>query len=68
MKKVIVLAIVAIASQAVAIFAGEEVSSKQVIPPPPPPPDFFRSNEFDIGAFANTPPIPSFCGSNFTPN
>jgi hypothetical protein len=52
MKKIIVLAIVAIASQAVAVFAGEEVSSKQVIPPPPPPPpDFFRPNEFDIGAF-----------------
>ena len=28
------------------------VSSKQVIaPPPPPPPEFFRPNEFDIGAF-----------------
>src|SRR6266481_9436640 len=53
MKKIIVLTVVAIASQAVAIFAGEPmVSSKQVIaPPPPPPPDFFRPNEFDIGAF-----------------
>src|SRR6476469_7364832 len=28
-------------------------TGKQVIapPPPPPPPEFFRSNEFDIGAF-----------------
>jgi hypothetical protein len=49
MKKIIVLTVVAIASQAVAIFAGEPVvSSKQVIAPPP---EFFRPNEFDIGAF-----------------
>jgi hypothetical protein len=53
MKKIIILTVVAIASQAVATFAGEPVvSSKQVIaPPPPPPPEFFRGNEFDIGAF-----------------
>jgi hypothetical protein len=54
MKKIIVLTVVAIASQAVAIFAGEPVvSSKEVIAPPPPvpPPEFFRPNEFDIGAF-----------------
>ena len=53
MKKIIVLTVVVIASQAVAIFAGEPVvSSKQVITPPPrPPPEFFRPNEFDIGAF-----------------
>src|SRR5580698_5602221 len=53
MKKITVLAVVAIASQAVAVFAGEPVvSSKEVIaPPPPPPPEFFRPNEFDIGAF-----------------
>src|SRR6476659_7131267 len=53
MKKIIVLTVMTIASQAVAIFAGEPVvSSKQVIaPPPPPPPEFFRPNEFDIGAF-----------------
>jgi hypothetical protein len=45
MKKIIVLAVVAITSQAVAIFAGEPtVSSKQVITPPPPP-EFFRPNE-----------------------
>ena len=54
MKKIIVLTVVVIASQAVAIFAGEPmVSSKQVIAPPPPPPvSFFRGNEFDIGVFA----------------
>jgi hypothetical protein len=53
MKKFIVLTVVAIASQAVAIFAGEPIASKQVVaPPPPPPPEFFRPNEFDIGAFA----------------
>ena len=53
MKKLIALAVVAIASQATVTFAGEPVvSSKQVIAPPPPPPEFFRPNEFDIGAFA----------------
>ena len=53
MKKIITLTVVALASQAIAVFAGEPVvSSKQVIaPPPPPPPEFFRPNEFDIGAF-----------------
>jgi hypothetical protein len=53
MKKIIVLTVVGIAAQAVAILAGEPVvSSKQVIAPPPPPaPEFFRRNEFDIGAF-----------------
>jgi hypothetical protein len=53
MRKLIALAVLTLTSQAVAIFAGEPVvSSKQVIaPPPPPPPEFFRPNEFDIGAF-----------------
>jgi hypothetical protein len=53
MKRLIALAVVTLVSQAVATFAGEPVvSSKQVIvPPPPPPPEFFRPNEFDIGAF-----------------
>src|SRR3984957_19500371 len=52
MKRLVALAVVALASQAVATFAGEPVvSSKQVIAPPPPPPEFFRANEFDIGAF-----------------
>jgi hypothetical protein len=55
MKKLIALAVMAFATQAIATtFAGEPVvSSKQVIAPPPPPPvSFFRGNEFDIGAFA----------------
>ncbi len=53
MKRLIALAVVIFASQAVVTFAGEPVvSSKQVIAPPPPPPEFFRPNEFDIGAFA----------------
>jgi hypothetical protein len=54
MKKVMVLTVLAIASQAVAVFAGEPmVSSKEVVAPPPlpPPPEYFRPNEFDIGAF-----------------
>jgi hypothetical protein len=52
-RKLIVLALLSFASQAAAVFAGESVeSSKQVIAPTsPPPPEFFRSNEFDIGAF-----------------
>src|SRR5260370_22729713 len=53
MKKVVALAVVAFASQAVVSFAGEpEVSSKQAITPSPPPESFFRGNEFDVGAFA----------------
>jgi len=54
MKKLTALAVLTLASQAVVTFAGEPmVSSKQVIAPPPapPPPEFFRPNEFDIGAF-----------------
>jgi hypothetical protein len=52
MKKIIVLTVLAIASQAVVTFAGEPlVSSEQVIAPPPPT-SFFRPNEFVIGAFA----------------
>jgi hypothetical protein len=53
MKKTVVLTVLTIAAQVVATFAGEPVvSSKQVIAPaPPPPPEFFRPNEFDIGAF-----------------
>jgi hypothetical protein len=52
MKKFIALTVVALASQAAAAFAGEPVA-KQVVAPPPPPPEFFRPNEFDIGAFAS---------------
>ena len=53
MKRLIALAVVIFALQAVATFGGETVvSSKQVIPPPPPPPpEYFRANEFDIGLF-----------------
>jgi len=51
MKKIIVLTVVAIASQAVALFAGEPEAKQVIAPPPPPPPEFFRPNEFDIGAF-----------------
>ena len=54
MKRLMALTVVTLASHAVITFAGEPVvSSKQVIAPaPPPPPEFFRPNEFDIGAFA----------------
>src|ERR1700722_14622085 len=54
MKKLTALAVLTLASQAAAIFAGEPmVSSKQVIAPPPAPPvSYFRGNEFVIGAFA----------------
>jgi hypothetical protein len=53
MKRLIALALVIFVSQAIVIYAGEPVSSKQVIAPAPPPPplSFFRPNEFDIGAF-----------------
>jgi hypothetical protein len=54
MKRLIALAVVIFASQAVATFAGEPVvSSKQVIAPAPPPPaSYYRANELDLGAFA----------------
>jgi hypothetical protein len=53
MKRIIPLAIVAFASQAVSSFAGETVaSSKEVVAPPPPPPaSYYRANEWDLGAF-----------------
>jgi hypothetical protein len=53
MKKSIALVVLALGSQAVAIFAGEPIeTSKQVVAPSPvPPPGFFRPNEFDLGAF-----------------
>jgi hypothetical protein len=52
MKKLLTLALLALALPPVAIFAGEPVvSSKQTITPAPAPSEFFRSNEFDIGAF-----------------
>ena len=70
MKKIIVLTVLAIASQAVAVFAGEPmVSSKQVIaPPPPPPPEFFRGNEFDIGAFGTWADFNGLNHSSGTPH
>src|SRR5271157_679506 len=53
MKKIVVLAVILSLSQALTALAGPEVSSKEVVPPPapPPPPEYFRPNEFDIGAF-----------------
>ncbi len=51
MKKLAALAVVTLASQAVVAFAGEP-EAKQVITPTPPPPEYFRPNEWDIGAFA----------------
>ena len=52
MKKLAVLAVATIASQAVVSFAGPP-APKEVVPAPPPPPvSYFRPNEFDIGAFA----------------
>src|SRR5271165_751874 len=55
MKKIVVLAVILSLSQALTALAGPEVSSKEVVPPPapPPPPEYFRPNEFDIGAFGS---------------
>jgi hypothetical protein len=58
MKRAIVLTVVAALSQAVAAFAGPE--AKQVlVPAHPPPPEYFRPNEFDIGAFATWVDFPN---------
>ena len=66
MKRSIALAVIGIASQTIVAFAGPEVPSKAVVaPPPPPPPEYFRPNEFDIGAFATWAP---FTGINNTGN
>src|SRR5262245_18187825 len=60
MKKIIALTVIGIASQVAATFAGEPISSsKQVVDPTPPPPEFFRPNEFDIGAFATWVDFPN---------
>jgi len=48
MKRLIALAVVIFASQAVATFRGEPVGSSTQVTPPP---SFFRPNEFDTGAF-----------------
>jgi hypothetical protein len=55
MKKIIALAVVAIALPLVSASAGEAVaSSKEVVTPPPPPPtSYFRSNEFSLGLFGS---------------
>jgi len=55
MKKLIALAVVAIASHVVSASAGEAVtSSKEVVAPPPPAPtSYFRSNEFSLGLFGS---------------
>ena len=55
MKKLIALAIVAIASHVVSASAGEAVaSSKEIVAPPTPPPtSYFRSNEFSLGLFGS---------------
>ena len=60
MNRSIALAVIGIASQTIAAFAGPP-ETKQVVAPPPPPPEFFRPNEFDIGAFATWA---KFTGSN----
>jgi len=48
MKRLIALAVVTFASQAVATFGGEPVGSSTQVTPPP---SFFRLNEFGTGAF-----------------
>jgi hypothetical protein len=48
MKRLIALAVVIFALQAVATFGGEPVGSSTQVTPPP---SFFRQNEFDTGAF-----------------
>jgi Outer membrane protein beta-barrel domain len=55
MKKLVALAVVALASQIVSASAGEAVaSSKEVAAPPPPlPTSYFRSNEFSLGVFGS---------------
>jgi hypothetical protein len=55
MKRLIALALVALASQAVSTFAGEPVrTSKEVVAAPPPPPaSYFRANEFSLGLFGS---------------
>jgi hypothetical protein len=52
MKRLIALAILIFVSRTVTFAGGPVSSSKEVIAPPLPlPPEFFRPNEFDIGAF-----------------
>ena len=49
--KALVLAAVALGSQAIVTFAGPPPSKEVITPPPPPPVSYFRGNEFDIGVF-----------------
>jgi hypothetical protein len=52
MKRLIALAVVALASVTVPTFGGAPVSPKEVVAPPPPPPQsYFRANEWSVGAF-----------------
>jgi opacity protein-like surface antigen len=53
MKKVIALALLALAFQGVAALAGGPITpSKEVVAPPPPPPaSYFRANEWSIAGF-----------------
>ena len=55
MKKLIALAIVAIASQVVSASAGEAVASSKEVAAPPPAlqTSYFRSNEFSLGLFGS---------------
>jgi len=56
MKKLIALAVVALASHVVSASAGEAVAGSKEIaapPPPPPPTSYFRSNEFSLGLFGS---------------
>jgi opacity protein-like surface antigen len=59
MKKIIALALVAFASPALSLFAGEPVvSSKNVVEPPPPVEELYRAHEFQVdlfGAYAVSP-------------
>jgi len=52
MKKIVVLTVIGIASQTIVAFAGPPEPKQVIVPAPPPPPEYFRPNEFDIGAFA----------------
>jgi hypothetical protein len=52
MKKIVVLTIIGIVSQTIVAFAGPPEPKQVIAPAPPPPPEYFRPNEFDIGAFA----------------
>ena len=49
MKRLIASGVLIFASRAVVTFGGDPVASSNQIAAPPP--GFFRSNEFDLGAF-----------------